>query len=140
VYLGNDAYIAESKRLVAVALTLRDEDGVFIERGGRDSSYNAVSILFAQIIALYLPDPAFDEAMRRAMAWQLTRIMPDGEVLAAGNTRTGLGQELSRGEGIKKINTREVAVAMLYHALMYDRPELIPLATKVAQRREAGEP
>lgn len=139
VLLQEDSYQAEARRLVDVALRLRDADGVFIERGGRDSSYNAVAILMAQVIALYLPDPKIDRAMREAMAWQLTRITPDGEVLIAGNTRTGTGRETSRGEGIKKVNTREVAVALLYHGLMYDNAEALQLGQAVAARRSQGE-
>lgn len=138
VLLGEDRYVEACRKLVAVALTLRDEEGVFIERGGRDSSYNAVSILMAQVIGIYLPDAKLDAAMQEAMRWQLTRIEPTGEVLVAGNTRTGLGQEMSHGEGIKKVNTREVAVALVYHALLYGRPELIPLAAKVAAYKPPG--
>ena len=139
VLLDEKAYKAEARRLVDVALRLRDADGVFFERGGRDSSYNAVALLMAQVIALYLPDPKIDQAMREAMAWQLTRITPDGEVLVAGNTRTGLGQEISRGQGPKKVNTREVAVALLYHGLMYDNTEALQLGQAVAARRSQGE-
>lgn len=139
VLLEEEAYKAEARRLVDVALRLRDADGVFIERGGRDSSYNAVALLMAQVITLYLPDPKIDRAMREAMAWQLTRITPEGEVLIAGNTRTGTGREKSRGEGIKKVNTREVAVALLYHGLMYDNAEALRLGQAVAARRNQGE-
>lgn len=135
VYLGNADYIAESKRLSAIALTLVDDEGVFLEGGGRDSSYNAVSVLFGQIVELYLPDPAFEAGMRRAVDWQLTRITGDGDVLAAGNTRTGPQGELTQGGtgGPKKINRREVAVALIYHGLMYDRPEATAAGMRVVE-------
>ncbi len=135
VLLDEERYREAARGLVDVALPLRDEEGVFIERGGRDSSYNAVSILMAQVVALYLPDPRIDAAMKQAMVWQRTRIEPTGEVLIEGNTRTGLGQEQSRGEGIKKVNYREVAVALCYHAVMYDDPGLLDVAQDVAAWR-----
>ncbi len=140
VLLEREDYRAAARRLVATALTLRDAEGVFIESGGRDSSYNAVSILMAQELALYLPDPSIDAAMKQAMVWQLTRILPNGEVLVGGNTRTGLGQEKNRGgTGIKTVNTREVALALIYHGLKYDRPDVIAVGRQIAARRSGGE-
>lgn len=141
VLVNDEGYLAAARRLAALALERRDADGVFIEREGRDSSYNAVSILMGQELALYLPAPELDEAFRRAMVWQLSRIRSDGEVLVEGNTRTGLGQETGRGGvGIKKVNTREVALALIYHAVMYQRPELVELGTQVARHgKEAVE-
>jgi hypothetical protein len=142
VYLGNEEYIAESKRLSAIALKLVDDDGVFLERGGRDSSYNAVSMLFGQIVEFYLPDPEFERGMRRAADWQITRIAEDGDVMAAGNTRTGPQGELTNnGQGPpKKINRREVALSLIYHGLIYDRPEATAAGLRVIDwmRRNEG--
>ena len=78
--LHDDALVATSRRLIAHALTLRDEDGVFIEHGGRDSSYNVVSILFGQVLALHVALPEFEAALPAAVAWELTRIRESGEV------------------------------------------------------------
>ena len=51
--LHDDALVATSRKLIAHALTLRDKGEVFIENGGRDSSYNVVSIFFGQVLALH---------------------------------------------------------------------------------------
>ena len=64
---------------MAHGLTRRDKDGVFSENGGRDSSYNAVSILFGQTLALHLPIPEFEAALPKVVAWQITRIRASGE-------------------------------------------------------------
>jgi hypothetical protein len=136
--LGSKQYLATSQRLVDVALGLRDVDGVFIENGGRDSSYNAVSLLMAQVLAFHLPDPKLQAALDRAMAWQRTRILPTGEVLVTGNTRTGLGQETSFGGGTKKVNYKEVALALYYFSATRDKP-MVALAEKVAAWRDRGE-
>jgi len=50
VALKDDKLVALSRKLITHALTLRDPEGVFIENGGRDSSYNVVSILFGQVL------------------------------------------------------------------------------------------
>ncbi len=61
----DDPQLKESSRLlVKAALERRDKDGVFIERGGRDSSYNAVSILMGTHLSLYLPNPELEAAFK----------------------------------------------------------------------------
>ena len=129
--LHRPEYTATSARLVDVALGLRDADGVFIENGGKDSSYNAVSLLMAQVLALHQPDPKLTAALDRAMVWERTRILPTGEVLVAGNTRTGLGQEKGFDGGIKKVNYHEVALALVYFGQTHHDSEALQIAEKV---------
>ena len=50
--LEDDQLKESSSRLVKAALARRDKDGVFIERGGRDSSYNAVCVLMGTQLSL----------------------------------------------------------------------------------------
>jgi hypothetical protein len=116
--LQDDALIATSRNLIAHALSLRDKDGVFIENGGRDSSYNVVSILFGQQLALHLPLPEFDAALPAAVAWELTRIRASGEVDVMGNIRTGVGKEKSYTGQPKNVNYNEVALALTYYGLV----------------------
>jgi hypothetical protein len=131
VVLDDDQLRTSSRKLVAVALAKRDADGVFIENGGRDSSYNAVSLLMGQVLALYLPDPALDQSMVRAMAWERTRIRSSGEVEVRDNTRTGVGKEAFMGRP-KEVNYREVALALCYFGMSHDDPACLELAEKVA--------
>ena len=128
--LNDEQLKGSSRKLVAQALERRDTDGVFVENGGRDSSYNAVSILMAQVLAIYQPDPKLDAALVQAMVWQRTRIRPTGEVEVAGNTRTGLGQEKMMGHP-KGVNYREVALAFTYYGMMHDDAGAFALAEKV---------
>jgi hypothetical protein len=139
VLLDREDLRSAARDLSAKALERRDAEGVFVESGGRDSSYNAVSILMAQHLLLHVPMPEVAAAMPPAVAWQLTRITAEGDVLVAGNTRTGLGQEKDRsGTGFKMVNTREVALALLYHGLMYDRADAMGAGLLVAARRGAA--
>lgn len=136
VFLKDDTLKATSKKLVAAALERRDADGIFIERNGRDTSYNAVSLLMAQVLALHLPDPEIDKAMVKAMAWQRTRIRPTGEVEVTGNTRTGVGLEKGMGQ-TKTVNYREVSLALCYFGMIHDDPSALDLAAKVDAWRPA---
>ena len=131
VALHDDALIATSRKLIAHALTLRDPDGVFIENGGRDSSYNVVSILFGSILALHVPIPEFEAALPKAMAWELTRIKPNGEVDVTGNTRTGVGKEASYFGEPKNVNYGEVVQALTLYGLMRHNEAALAAADRV---------
>lgn len=130
VVLHDDQLIATSRKLVAHALTLRDAGGVFIEEGGRDSSYNAVSILFGQVLALHLPLPELEAAFPAAMAWELTRIRATGEVEVDGNSRTGVGKETYLGHP-KDVNYKEVVLTLTIYGLLHNDPQMLAAADKV---------
>lgn len=128
--LHDEALVATSRKLIAHALTLRDAEGVFIEKGGRDSSYNAVSILFGQVLALHVPLPEFESALAPAVAWQRTRILASGEVSVEGNTRTGVGKETYLGQP-KGVNYTEMVLAFTYYGLAHDDRAALATADQV---------
>jgi hypothetical protein len=136
--LNDDGLVAKSRQLIAHALTLRDAEGVFIENGGRDSSYNSVSILFGQVLALHLPLPEFEAALPKAVAWQLTRIGENGEVMVTGNTRTGVGKEPSFWGEPKQVNYSEVAQALTIYGLVHQDPACLAAADRVFRYWRSG--
>jgi hypothetical protein len=139
IVLDDDKMKQSSSQLVKAALARRDKEGVFVERDGRDSSYNAVSILMGQHLSLYLPNEELDAAIKTAMEWQKTRIKPTGEVIVEGNTRTGVGKELSPDSGKPKdVNYPEVAQALWYYGALHDEPKTIELALTVQRWRDNG--
>ena len=79
------------------ALRSQTEEGIFIEKGGYDTSYQAVSILNLCLLFFYVDDQKLREDMRLALQkgsfWLKGKINDNGKVSVAGNTRTGLGQE-----------------------------------------------
>jgi hypothetical protein len=136
--LLDDKQLKESSsRLVKAALARRDNDGVFVERHGRDSSYNAVSILMGTHLALYIANPELEAAFGRAMAWERTRIKPTGEIEVAGNTRTGVGKERSKTGVAKDVNYPEVAQTLWYYGALHNDPGAIALAIKVDEYRRS---
>lgn len=132
VALKDEQLIATSRKLIAHALTLRDKEGVFIENGGRDSSYNVVSILFGEVLALHVPLPEFEAALPAAMKWQLSRIKPNGEVDVTGNTRTGVGKEASPYTGeAKSVNYGEVVQALTIYGIVHKDAAILATADRV---------
>jgi len=129
--LHDDALTATSRKLIAHALTLRDAEGVFIENGGRDSSYNVVSIFYGQVLALHLDIPEFEAALPAAMKWELSRIKETGEVDVMGNTRTGVGKEKSYTGQPKNVNYTEVVFALTYYGLVHHDPAALAAADRV---------
>jgi hypothetical protein len=141
VVLHDDALVATSRKLIAHALTLRDKDGVFIENGGRDSSYNVVSIFFGQVLALHVPLPDFESALPAAVAWQLGRIKESGEVDVTGNTRTGVGKEKGYNGEPKNVNYNEVVFALTYYGIVHHDQSALAAADRVfayTQRPKSG--
>jgi hypothetical protein len=131
VFLGDEQLVAQSKKLIAHAITLRDKEGVFIENGGRDSSYNVVSILFGSVLALHVPLPEFEAVLPAAVAWQITRVLPSGEVDVSGNTRTGVGKEPDAFGKAKTVNYKEVVLALTIYGLVHHDKAALAAADRV---------
>jgi len=84
-----DAFIAEWQRSVAVG-------GWFLEDDGWDTSYQAVSLDIGTDVATLMPTAvrtALFADLTRGAGWLAARVLPDGRVESAGNTRTCGGGE-----------------------------------------------
>jgi hypothetical protein len=86
--LGDESLVAISRRLVTEALRQRDAEGVFIEHGGRDSSYNAVSILFGEVLGLHAQDLLEDKKVDEMLLFILKNRMES--ISASRSRRTDL--------------------------------------------------
>ncbi|TAE77945.1 MAG: hypothetical protein EAZ84_02610 [Verrucomicrobia bacterium] len=116
--LHDDAVLRRTAEyFIEDGLRLQRADGAFPEKGGHDSSYHAVSLIYLQRLLRIAPaeqrQPSWDAALRRGTEWMLSRIDAEGVVSVRGNTRTGAGQETGRGGKVKEINRREVALALI---------------------------
>jgi hypothetical protein len=105
------------------ALQQQASEGYFIERGGYDSSYNAVSLRQAILLYTNLQSDAaslkqdLGKAIEKSAAWQLSRIAPSGEVLTEGNTRIKpIGEQYTLTGTVKKVDYKEVVLALDYYA------------------------
>lgn len=132
--LRDDALVAIGTGFLNEVLNLQRPDGVFLEKGGQDSSYQAVTLLNLATILPYLPEQQLRQrlitTMVRGYDWLKSRILANGEVLAIGNTRTGQGQEFFFGKA-KDINYAEVAMALFCWSVIASDRQALALAKNV---------
>ncbi len=123
---------------VGDGLTLQRSDGAFPEKGGHDSSYHAVALIYLQRFVLATEDEELRKkcelAATRGVTWLCGRIDAHGVVSVEGNTRTGQQQEIGRSGTIKKVNLPEVAAALFLHAYLSDQARYAEIARRVLSR------
>jgi hypothetical protein len=113
----------------------RESDGIFLEKGGPDSSYQAVAALKLQVWTLYFADKKLDAAIDRAVRWELKRVGADGKIDVAGNTRTGLNQEIWMGHE-KGVNLSEITLCLLYHHVRTGDKDSLAAARRIVESRK----
>jgi hypothetical protein len=137
---GATQYRASGREFLNQALASQKHDGSFTEKGGYDTSYQAVCMLNLSLLFIYLEDERLRNeikgALDRASTWLAGKIASNGKVSAAGNTRTGLGQEIQSGKS-KDINYPEVALSLYYSSVILNRPALATMADKVVTYADA---
>ena len=113
----------------------RETDGVFLEKGGPDSSYQAVAALKLLVWTLYFPDKKLETAVDRAVRWELRRVGLDGRIDVTGNTRTGLGQEQWMGHP-KGVDLSEITLCLLYHYARTGGKDALAAARRIVESRK----
>lgn len=135
----DEALHQKARALVADGLSLQRDDGAFPEKGGHDSSYHAVALIYLQrYILLSSACPwrdQCDRAAQRGVLWLSSRIDEEGRVNVEGNTRTGQQQEVGRTGVIKQVNFPEVAQALMMQAYRTDEASAEQKAIKVLSKR-----
>ncbi len=119
----NDAVLLEkSLEYVREGIMLQDPSGVNPEKGGFDSSYHAVGVLFALRYYTIVASDAVREEMKpsiqHAITWLVSRIDARGVVAVTGNTRTGSSQEVGRSGKPKGISYGSIYRVLEYWALV----------------------
>jgi hypothetical protein len=119
VLTGNRAAQMLAVQFVGLALAQHRRDGVFVETGGSDTTYQAVSVRLAfDLLATGYAGP---DAQSLKIAWQAGaiwlggRILADGRIDSRGNTRTCAGGESFLGTE-KKVWPPGVYAALVYPA------------------------
>ena len=135
IILEEESYASIACEFLNENLKRQREDGVFLEEGGYDSSYQAVNILKLQHYYLYSEDAAEKEiilsAVDKAVEWEKTRIKSTGEVDDTGNARTG-SQCLEKIAGrCKEINYTDVAMSFSYYSVIRNDVESSILVKKI---------
>lgn len=93
-WLEHEEHIQIGMAFIAMASALQRDDGVFIEGGGHDTSYQSVATYLAYELGALLPSaPSVKMSAQRGAAWLLSRMCEDGRVDSSQNKRTCGGGE-----------------------------------------------
>ena len=132
---GDQSLLDKAHWLISDALPRQDPSGYNPEKGGADSSYHAVGLCYAEYYMTFLPNdplvPQMSAMADKGLKWEELRMLPSGEVSAAGNTRTG-GEEKKYTGQVKHIAYTMVFRAYYWRAMQTGSHRWMDDATKVA--------
>jgi len=139
--LGESGVLLHDKKLLLKARPLLQggirsqlASGIYLEKGGFDSGYQAAGMIYATRYYALVADGADQAALKRSlnkgMAWLVSRIRSDGTVSAEGNTRTA-GQEVGRSGNVKGVEPKFVVRALGFWAALTNDAALSSVARKV---------
>ncbi len=125
---GNQEAVRFSRQFSRSALGHVTPDGVFVEAGGFDSSYQCVSLYMAQVLVLNMQasQPLRERlwsAIESGMARERRALLPSGEISTLNNTRVGR-QSISglHGGVVHQFDRFFSAFAFEYFAGITQRP------------------
>lgn len=137
VLCGDAALVKKSEEYGRDGLALQDAAGFFPEKGGWDSSYNAVGLFYAEryyvLVAGEMLRREMYPVLARGIAWQKSCVNKDGTVSIEGNTRVNALPEKGRNGTPKKIATGSVFRALAYWAQIAGDETYKDLAYQVAE-------
>jgi hypothetical protein len=133
---GDRKLIEYARQPISNGLALQRPDGVNPEKGGHDSSYQMVGIVYAQRWVTYFPDdsltPKVKTMLEKALTWVEKRVLTTGEISDRGNTRSA-GQESGRAGNVKKIDYKTAIRGFAYWAAVTKNPKWGAIAQKIAR-------
>lgn len=133
-YLSSETYKSTGEDLAVEAVGMQHVDGYFLEKGGYDSSYQAVNLFNLCFLYLHSTDTSLRGLLKTyiesAVDWLITRISITGdnagEVSTEGNSRTGpTAAEYIETGHYKAVNYGEVSLALYYSGFILGRSDLI---------------
>jgi hypothetical protein len=132
---GDQELVQYSRRSLEDGLSIQRPDGVNPEKGGYDSSYQAVGLVYAQRWAMYFPNDALTPQVvamvNRGLEWTETTILPSGQISTVGNTRTA-GQETGISGRTKNVDYKMVFRGFAYWGLVTGNQRWLELAERIS--------
>jgi len=134
--LFNDQPLMEkSVWLIRNGIAFQQPEGVNPERGGHDTSYQALGLLYAcryfQIVADDKMRAEMKPLLDKGFNWLKSRVQPDGSIDGTGNTRTGPAGELGRNGKPKQLDYHTTAMVFAHWAQLTGDADLGKLAQRV---------
>ncbi len=140
VLLHDASLVSASRDYVRRGIARQSPSGFNPEKGGWDTSYHAVGLLFAEYYYTLVADEALRDSLRpmiaRGLDWLAVRIRPDGTVDQTGNTRTGFGQERGPQGNLKTMSYGSAYRASYYWAMISDDPGWAIVAERLFHGQE----
>ena len=137
VLCGDPRLIAAAQPYLAEGRALQTAEGIHPEKGGFDTSYQAVGLLYGlryyTLVARPNEKAPLAATLAKGLAWLASRVQPDGSINPEGNTRTGGGQENNRAGRPKSLNYGATFRAFEYWALISSADSYHKLAERVAE-------
>lgn len=122
-----------ASEFIHAAERLQTPDGYFLEKGGWDTSYQAVSIDVGKDILLAgFPSRKLENTLYVATRWLAGRVDNLGRINSSGNTRTCGGGESFLGRP-KKVAIDEVFIALAYLGIMKHDHRLLDSARHISR-------
>lgn len=135
VIFNDRPLLEKSVWLIRNGIAFQAPDGVNPERGGHDTSYQALGLLYAcryyQIVADDKMRAEMKPMLDKGFNWLKSRVQPDGRIDGAGNTRTGPAGELGRNGKPKQLDYHTTAGVFAHWAQLMGDADWDKLAQRV---------
>jgi hypothetical protein len=133
--LHDQELVKTGNQFLQSGLAMQMPDGAFDEKGGGDSSYQAVSLTNLQSYVLYYPSRRLQSSIAKGIVWEMPRILSTGEVTTEGNSRVKPGGESFFGKE-KEVDYQDVIMALLYYGTTHNDERVLHVADRVISHVE----
>jgi hypothetical protein len=133
---------AKAREYIQRGMRLQDESGFNPERGGPDTGYQGLGLIYAaryySIEANGRLRPQLAAMATRATQWLSTKIRENGSVDSSSNTRTGDNAPPARDGKKKAVQYYSMYKSLAYWGLLLEQPSLIASARRIFERSQLG--
>jgi len=140
----DESLAAAARRLWNAACRIQNPDGSWPERGGTDTLYQAISLIYACYALVTLRDQESRDRLGAALArgfnWLRDRVREDGEVDCSGNARKRWDREPPDNEAILASDFTALTYALRMWAAITEQLEWDDLAERIGSWVERAEP
>lgn len=141
----NDAtMLKKAESYIQAAILLQDKTGANPEKGGSDTGYHAIGLVYAaRCYSVFANEKLrinLKEMGKRGSEWLLSKVQTDGSVDSSANTRTGDNGEIGRDKTTKTIPYFSILRALAYWGAILETPSLVSAAEKVYNFQKSHRP
>jgi len=128
VLLKRQDLIQRSFQILNLGISKQRTDGSNPEKGGTDTGYHCLGLLFAAQYYSIVADPQMRLMLQtigeKAASWIASKVLTSGDVDSAANTRTGADGEKRHGTKSKPVMYYSIYKALAYWGQIQNRRDL----------------